>query len=59
MKFEFLVAVEIKNDGLTQDTSIEDMTAMLAENVLHNRNSDLPWVLSQDIKVITRDMRGR
>jgi hypothetical protein len=57
MTFEFLVAIEIKNDGMTRDTDIDELTSMLAENVLHNRNSGLPWVLSQDISVITRDTR--
>lgn len=59
MTFEFLVAVEIKNDGLTQDASVEDLTAMLQENIMRNKANDLPWVLSQDIKIITRDTRGK
>jgi hypothetical protein len=57
MTFEFLVAVEIKNDGITRDATVEDLTAMLASAVLENRANELPWVLSQDISVITRDMR--
>jgi len=57
MTFEFLVAVKIKNDGMTRDATAEDLTAILAESVMENRAAELPWVLSQDISVITRDLR--
>jgi hypothetical protein len=57
MTFEFLVAVEVKNDGLTRDTPVEDLTVMLMRAVLKNQADELPWVLSQDISVITRDTR--
>jgi hypothetical protein len=57
MTFEFLIAVEIKNDGMTRDATAEDLTAILVGAVLENRAAELPWVLSQDISVITRDLR--
>jgi hypothetical protein len=57
MTFEYLIAINIKNDGMTRDATAEDLTAILAEAVLENRANELPWVLSQDISVITRDMR--
>jgi hypothetical protein len=57
MTFEFLIAIEIKNDGMTRDSSAEELTAILAGAVLENDANDLPWVLSQDISVITRDLR--
>jgi hypothetical protein len=58
MTFEFLIAIEIKNDGMTRDTPAEELTAILADAVMDNDANDLPWVLSQNISVITRDMRG-
>jgi hypothetical protein len=57
MTFEFLIAVEIKNDGITRDSSVEDLAGMLMRAILENQADDLPWVLSQDISVITRDTR--
>ena len=57
MTFEFLVAVNVKNDGLTQDATPEDLIAILCSAVLENGASELPWVLSQDISLITRDLR--
>jgi hypothetical protein len=57
MTFEFLIAVEIKNDGITRDSSVEDLTVMLMRAILENQADELPWVLSQDISVITRDTR--
>jgi hypothetical protein len=57
MTFEFLIAIEVKNNEATHETSPEELTAILAGAVLENDANDLPWVLSQDISVITRDLR--
>lgn len=59
MTFEYLVAIEIKNDGMTRDTPVDEMTVMLADAIADNRTNVLPWVLSQEISVITRDTRER
>lgn len=60
MKFEFLVAVEVKNDVITtRDNDPYEIAMMLQQYLEDNKLSTLPWVLSQDTKVITRDMRGR
>jgi hypothetical protein len=57
MEFEFLIAVKIKNDGLTQDATPAELTGILMDRIINNAALDLPWVLSQDIKLITRDTR--
>ena len=57
MKFEFLIGVVIKDDGLTRDNTVEELTEMLTDRLMQNSAHELPWVLEQDIRVITRDMR--
>ena len=59
MVFEFLHSVEIKDDALTRDNTVEELTVMLAERLVQNEARELSWVLSQDIRVITRDMRTK
>lgn len=57
MTFEYLVAIKVKNDGLTRELGVDELTTMLAERLLDNGARELPWVLEQDISVITRDLR--
>lgn len=57
MKFEFLIAIDVKNDGITSEVDPEDLEIILADKLMENKAVKLPWVLSQDIKVITRDTR--
>jgi hypothetical protein len=57
MKFEFLIAIEVKNDGLTHESDPEDLEVILQDLLLINHAVKLPWVINQDIKVITRDTK--
>jgi|SoimicmetaTmtLPA_FD_contig_41_4817797_length_240_multi_1_in_0_out_0_2 hypothetical protein len=57
MKFEFLISIDVKNDGITRESDPEDLEIILQDLLLINHAIKLPWVIHQDIKVITRDTR--
>ena len=48
--FEFLVRVEIKNDGLTQESTPGELAAILSERLSESGLIDLPWVLTVDVE---------
>lgn len=47
MKFRYVVEVDVKNDGLTQDCGYDDLARMIQADLENNQLKTLPWVINQ------------
>jgi hypothetical protein len=48
MKFSFVINVETKNDGLTRDTTEDELATMLFE-MIHKKLPRAPWIISIEL----------
>lgn len=52
MKFRYVVEIEVKNDGLTQDCGYDDLVWIIRAGLEDNQLKTLPWVIKQRYRPI-------